>query len=167
VVLKIVFSLVLLLAILNTSVHFVAFELGIFGLSQEGVSGFAVGGLPVGEAVQEGYPVDAFFSRLIVIGEWALVIVFAMIFFIQGRKTFKKNLKELEAMKNAKRKRHHTDLDVLHGMLKKKGRIGFKSISKVFNIDEDLVREWSDTLVEGNLARVKYPRIGDAELVSR
>jgi len=112
VVLKIVFSLVLLLAILNTAVHFVAYELGIFGLSQEGVSGFAVGKLPVGEVVQEGYPVDAPFSRVIVIGEWILVIIFAVIFFIQGRISFRKNLKELEAMKNAKRKRKELGLSL-------------------------------------------------------
>jgi hypothetical protein len=165
VLIKLIFSFVLILFIFNTLIHISLYELGILGLSKESVSGFAVGKIPVGEKIQEGYPINAPVSRAIVIVQWVLVFVVAAGFYASSRIKLNRDCWDLRRMKKSQNRGDGTDLDVLYELLKEKKRIKFEVISKVFNIDDDLVRDWSRMLEESNLAFVDYPSFGDAELV--
>ena len=162
---KAFFYLIVAIAILHTAVHFVSFEGKIVGLTEEGISGFSIGKFAVGEEILESYPIGSSFSRLIVIGEWFFVLLFALFFYANSRIDFMKEVVELKTIKNSSNSEYSTDLDRLYGLLKNRKRVSFKAVAEVFDIDVELAKEWGDTLKSGGLANIEYPRVGDAELV--
>ena len=58
-----------------------------------------------------------------------------------------------------------TDIDRLYEILKQKKRIRFSAVEKAFNVDEEVVKSWAETLELGGFAVVGYSRVGKPELV--
>jgi len=104
-------------------------------------------------------------SRIIVLSEWLFVILLGVFLYLGMTKDFNKEINDLKEIGLPDKKGYTTDLDRLYEMLKNRKRIEFRVIAKVFDVNPDLVKEWSETLEIGGLASVEYPRIGDAELV--
>ena len=164
---KLFFLAFVAVTILHTAVHFISIEGETVGITKEGISGFSVGKIAISEEILKTYPIGASLSRLIVIGEWLFVILFGVLLYLGVAKDFNKEISDLKEIKLSDNKNYTTDLDRLYEMLKLRKRIGFGAIAKVFDVNQDLVKEWSETLEGGGLASVEYPRIGGAELVLR
>ncbi len=163
--LKLFFLAFAIITILHTAIHFVSIEGKSIGVTEEGISGFTVGKTAIAEEILETYPIGASLSRIVVICEWLFVILFGVLLYLGMAKDFSKEVSDLNEIKLPEHNGYTTDLDRLYEMLKKKKRIGFGAIAKVFNVNQDLVKEWGETLEIGGLASVEYPRIGGAELI--
>lgn len=145
--------------------HFYLFGTGIQGFFENGVSGFSIGGFTVGEEKTGAYSAAVSISQTAVIVEWlAILFIFALVY-TRNRIEFSKEMKSLQSEKAGVDARAKTDLDKLYELLKNKKRISFSAVRKVFDVDEELVKSWAETLKSGNLAGVDYPRIGGPELV--
>lgn len=61
--------------------------------------------------------------------------------------------------------RYETDLDVLYRLIEQRGAIKLPAISKYFGIDRKKAEEWATILQDHNLAEIRYPAIGEPELI--
>ncbi|MBU0467343.1 MAG: hypothetical protein KJ718_04725 [Nanoarchaeota archaeon] len=165
VVAKIFLWLFVLVALSHSTVHFLSYETELVGLPKESISGFSIGKVDIGDDILNMYPIKSSISRLVVIGEWFLIIVFALVIFLKGKLEFKREIGELQVLKKTYHEQNSTDLDKLYKILQKRSRVGFNTVSKAFNVDEEIVKNWAETLEEGNLAYIKYGKFGDAEIV--
>jgi len=53
-----------------------------------------------------------------------------------------------------------TTIDQMFEIIKEKKKISLKNLSKILNVPEDLVEDWSKILEERNLVEIDYPPIG-------
>ena len=150
-------------AVFHTTVHFFSYEAGLFGLN--GVSGFLVRGVPIGEEIAESYPIGESVSRVFVLVEWLVVLSGIIFVFVKSRKEFNIEFTQLKVIKMENEKRG-TDLDRLYEMVKKRKVVGLKAAAKVFEVSEEVIGKWGQTLEQAKLASLEYPFGGGAVLVS-
>jgi hypothetical protein len=159
----------LILAVVFSVGHLYFFGSGFVGIRGETQPGFSIGGLAIGEPdVGEhltGYAVDISTSQIIVISEWVLALIFLVIFYSLSRAHFRKEVMDIKTKRGKRKKGNSTDLDKLHEILKKKKRVRFMAIEEAFDVNQEIVKNWSKTLELGNIATIDYPRIGEPELV--
>ncbi len=60
--------------------------------------------------------------------------------------------------------KYDTDLDVLHKIIEKSGRIKLSAISRYFGVNQKKAEEWATILQEHKLAEIHYPPVGEPEL---
>lgn len=159
-VLGILITLIVTAALLHTAAHFALYGTGVPGFGQEGVSGFAIGGL-TGEQIKENYNSAPSFSRLLIIGEWALLVILIIASIVGDKMHVKKQHIALEIKKSTDKSK--TDIDVLYDLLKEKKKISLATIAETFKIKEETATEWVKILEEANLATINYPRFGEPE----
>lgn len=161
------FSLVLIiiLAAGHSFFHFYFYGTGIAGFRETGISGLVSGEEDVGEEATGSYDIGISVSQIFVVCEWLLAFALIIFAYIKGNINFKKEVIDLKIKRSGKDEGNKTDLDRLYELLQEKKRIRFMAIQKVFEIDDEVVKNWADTLEAGNLATVVYPRIGEPELV--
>jgi len=159
----------LVLAVVFSMAHLYFFGTGFAGIRGEERPGITIGGLAIGEPdVGEhltGYAVDISTSQMIVIGEWVAALIFLVIFYSISRAHFKREVMDIKSRRGKGKQGNTTDLDKLHEILKKRKRIRFMAIEKAFDVNSEIVKNWSKTLEMGNIATIDYPRIGEPELV--
>lgn len=164
-VLKVLLPIIISIAVLHSVFHFFVWGTGIPGFAESGISGLAVGKSGVGEEATGVFSLGVSFSQILVVIEWVFVFM-ALIFVYIGRKAnYKNEIVNLKSLKESKEGGKSTEIDTLYEILKEKKRIGFFAIEQVFDVEEEIVRVWADTLSNGGMAMVDYPRTGEPQLV--
>ena len=158
---------VIFVAILNAIAHFVVYSYSVLGLTGEDVSGFVVRGYAVGDFIQRFYPLSESISRIVVISEWVLVVILVLLSYFRDKGKVNRKFGELRSVYEKSKIRNGTELDRLYEMLKREKKIDFGSISKLFDVDDEVVKSWAETLEGGKMASIGYPRIGSPFLVIR
>lgn len=163
--LKLVISLVILLAIIHGIMHIVIFNTNLSLVKTVGLSGLAIGdtnteNIESSIRQNESIPLP---SLLVITAEW--VLVFSLI----ALSSLKKRLMEatqkathIELVK--KRSKSDTEIDILYEMLKKNKKIALSKLVELFKVDKKVVEEWGKILEENGYAVVDYPRFGEIEI---
>jgi len=129
--------------------------------SRGGISGYAVEGVPILFA-----PGNSVITWAILAGEWGLIIVVGLFFFLRRKSVRTDEMKESVALKN---KIHlggtATQIDNLYEVLKYKKSLRISTIEKLYGVSQELAMSWGKTLEAGNLAVIVYPRFGEPGLV--
>ncbi|MDD5192458.1 MAG: hypothetical protein PHH54_01420 [Candidatus Nanoarchaeia archaeon] len=146
------FPRILLVAIAAFFLNITNFALKIKSLGP-GLTGFSVI-----DKVGEMYSSLPATSKAFLFIQWGVLLLLLLYaaFKDKGIDDDKKELKTISLNKNSKLS--ETDLDVLYKLLKEKSKLRISTISKVFNINNELAMEWGKTLAEGKLAVIDYPR---------
>lgn len=156
---------VLTVALVHTSLHVIVYGTGINGLSEKGISGFAIGSRSadeIGQELKTKNPVLNPLSKIVISGEWLVLLTLITGSIILERK---KGILEPAIVKPIKPAgKSETDLDALYTLLKEQKKIKFSVISKAFNVPKEVVADWANILESGNLASVNYPRMSEPEL---
>jgi len=113
--------------------------------------------------------------KIIIAGEWLVVIIVIIIILVKGKHRFSKERKKEKEISNElttekiKSKYHkskpETDLDVLHKILKENKSLSMSAISEIFKINNDIAMDWCKILEEGNLATIYYPIVGSPKVI--
>ena len=162
-----VVTLVILIALIHTSMHLMIYGTGIDGLAKEGVpsiSGLAIGNIKIDETLKTSYPQLPRFSQFFIIAEWALLIALLIFTLLRQRINLRSEMIGGELVKKYTGSKTKTDLDILYDILKEKKKIRLSTIEKIFKVDKETVKEWCKIFESNNLATVNYPKMGEAEL---
>lgn len=161
-------GLIIVLAIVHTSIHLALYGTGVAGFGEKGVSGFAIGSVSTEEVknvLVSKYPKVPSLSQIIIICEWiALVLVLSAGFVVEKIAIKKATPAAIEIQPQAKGK-SRTDLDTLFELLKERKRLKLGAIAVSFKLTEETALEWAKILESANLATISYPKFGDPELV--
>jgi hypothetical protein len=163
--LKIVISLITLIAIIHGISHIVLFNTNLSLMQTIGLSGKAIGETNL-DSVEllikqnEKVPLP---SILVIIAEW--VLVFSLIALTTIRKRLAESMQKATHIELVKKKnKSDTDIDLLYEMLKKNKRISLSKLAELFKVDKKVVEEWGKILEENGYAEVDYPRFGEIEI---
>lgn len=159
-VLNSIITLVVTLAVLNTAAHFALYGTGVPGVAEQGVSGFAIGKI-TGEQIKLNYVGLPSFSKLLIIGEWGLLVILILVSLIGDKAHLKKHVIAITLKPHDKSK---TDIDVMYDLIKERKKVSLDTIAETFKIKEETASEWAKILEEANLATVHYPRFGEPEV---
>lgn len=153
-----VFIVVVLIFFINIAVFFIKFGDIDDGSEEINQSGFT--GLSVGRDVADLYISLPFISKIFLMVQWGLLLL--LLIYVGFRdKEVTKNQNELAGLDlNQIRKKSETDLDALYTLLKQKQQLRVATVSKAFDIKEDLAMEWGKILESGKLAYIDYPKFG-------
>ena len=153
-----VFAVVVLIFFINIAVFFIKFGDVDDGSEAINQSGFT--GLSVGRDVADLYISLPFVSKIFLMVQWGLLLL--LLIYVGFRdKEVTKNQNELAGLDlNQIRKKSETDLDALYTLLKQKQQLRVATVSKAFDIKEDLAMEWGKILESGRLAYIDYPKFG-------
>lgn len=164
-VLRVLLPVVVLVAVLHLVFHFSVWGTGIPGFAEGGISGLAVGKSGVGEEATGVFSLSVSFSQILIVIEWVFIFMALIFVYIGGKANYKKEIVDLKSLKENKEGGRNTEIDVLYEILRERKRIGFFAIGQAFDVEEEMVRVWADTLSNGGMAMVDYPRTGDPQLV--
>ncbi|MGV8131319.1 MAG: hypothetical protein ACP5N7_04440 [Candidatus Pacearchaeota archaeon] len=163
--LKIVISLLVLVALIHGTTHIVLFGTNLSLTQTIGVSGFAIGETNV-ENIEtsikqnEKIPLP---SILVIIAEW--VLVFSLLALSSIKKRLAESVQKATHIELVKKKnKSDTDIDLLYEMLKKNKRISLSKLAELFKVDKKVVEEWGKILEENGYVEVDYPRFGEIEM---
>jgi len=153
-----IFAVVVLIFFINIGAFFIKFgdiDDGSEAVNQTGLTGFSVG-----RDVADLYLSLPFVSKIFLMVQWGLLLL--LLIYVGFRdKEVTKNKNELAGLDlNQIRKKSETDLDALYTILKQKQQLRITTVSKAFDIKEDLAMEWGKILEAGKLAYIDYPKFG-------
>lgn len=98
-------------------------------------------------------------TKLFLVGEWGLILVFLIGVFIRDILIRGKELSGIDIQKITGKS--GTDLDTLYNILQEKKKLRISSIAKAFKINRETAMEWCKILESGNLASIDYPGVGE------
>lgn len=162
---KLLITILALITLTHTIFQIAVFGTGISNIYEKGISGFSIGKIELGEDFREENIALSPASKAILIFEWILLAVIITIAVIKGRIDAKKELKTIRLREKYKAGSNKTDIDTLYEILKEKKHLTLNTICQLFGVEKDIAKSWCETLETGNLAILRYPRIGDPELV--
>lgn len=148
-------TLVITLAVLHTASHFALYGTGVQGIVEEGISGFAIN-------ETEGSKKISAFSKYVIIGEWALLVILIMISMAGDKVRTKKQHVAIQLKKSTDTSK--TDIDLLYDILKEKKGVSIGTIAETFKLTEKTATEWAKILEDADLATIHYPRFGEPEV---
>ncbi len=153
-----VFIVVILIFFINIAVFFIKFGDVDDGSEAINQSGFT--GLSIGKDVTDLYVSLPLVSKIFLMVQWGFLLL--LLIYVGFRdKEVTKNQNELAGLDlNQIRKKSETDLDALYTLLKQKQQLRIATVSKAFDIKEDLAMEWGKILESGKLAYIDYPKFG-------
>lgn len=161
-------SFVVLLALLvagHTFVHYALFVPQQSELAQ-GVSGFIIGKLNIGEEITSS-AVYAQLSQVLLYVEWAalaLILIILMAASLRHHARMNREYARLLELRQKLKERSLTPLDEVTEAVKEMKEIKFTTIAKAYKVKKDIVRKWAEVLESANLVRVVYPRFGEPAL---
>jgi hypothetical protein len=158
-------TLIIIVLMLHSTIHFSLLGKGVTGFFEKGILGFSIGKFSIGEDIKDRYQAISPASKIILIGEWAILILVIVTAVIKSRVEIKKELSGIKSPHKYKSTKKSTDLDALFNLLKEKKHLRLSSIAKAFKIDKDLALSWSRTLESAQLVSINYPKFGDPEVV--
>ena len=161
---EMVFSVLLVIALIHLSIHLSIFGSLISGTGEKGISGLSVGNYNVGEEV-DGDEVWFSFSRIFVFVEWMFVGFIVLFLHFRQKSGTDEEYEKVKIFLNSRVIGTETDLDRLYEVLKIMKSIRLSTISRSFSVNKEVAMDWCKTLEMGNFASIEYPRFGEITLV--
>ena len=159
----VIISLIFIIAIFHSASHIVISGTGIAGLAESGISGLSIGKFSLEKDIKPIYKEISQTSLVILMLEWLLLLMLFISAIIRHRQSINENIKQGFSIQKYRAKTK-TDLDILYEVLKEKKHLRISTISKIFNVDQEVALNWAKTLEAADLARIHYPRVGEPEL---
>ncbi|MEK6847191.1 MAG: hypothetical protein AABY16_03430 [Nanoarchaeota archaeon] len=154
--LKVVVSLLTLAVLAHTFYSF--YSANNYSLS--GISGKAIS-----EDIDEASSKISFKHRLILAGEWLLIILIFMVSLIRAKMEIRGVERVMVTNIKTPRGIARTDLDLMYELVKEKKAIKIKALANYFKVDEKTIVDWARILEEANLIRLNYPAVGEPQVV--
>ena len=161
---EVVFSVLLVIALLHLSVHLSVFKSLISNSGDNGISGLSIGSSNVGEELSSG-EVWFSFSRIFVFIEWMFVGFIILFLHFRQKSGTDEEYEKVKIFLNSRVIGTETDLDRLYEVLKIMKSIRLSTISRSFSVNKEVAMDWCKTLEMGNFASIEYPRFGEITLV--
>ena len=113
-------------------------------------------GLSIKETFSDAYTNLPQSSKIFLVIQWGILIFVLIFSYIKDKKIIlgKNELAGIDLKKMSEKQ--GTDLDTLYNLLQTKKKLNLSTISRVFNIDEEVAIEWCKILEYGNLAVIDY-----------
>lgn len=163
-VLGILIGLVLLVAVIHSAFHIITYGTSIPGFYPQGISGFSVGKLNLGDDFKAKYSAFSLPSKIILGSEWLLVLILVGTGIMREKISLRRDSADIQIKYKSDPSKVKTDLDVLYSLLQERKKINLSTIERLFKANRETVLEWADILEAGNLAILHYPKFGEAEL---
>lgn len=161
---KVFMTTLVVIILINMSLHFAFFGTGISGFYEKGISGFSIGKTQIGEDINNiDNPISPF-SKFAIVMEWTLLILALIFIHLRNKREMKEELTNIK-IPEKKGLEKSTQLDTLYHLLQEKKHIHISTISKVFKIDKEMAMAWAKTLESGNLAFINYSSFKEPELI--
>lgn len=97
-------------------------------------------------------------SKIFFISQWVLILVILISVFVYDHIGKTKEIVEIKSKRVSGK--FSTDLDTLYSILQDKKKLKISTISKAFNVSEEVAMDWCKILESGNLAVIDYPGVG-------
>ncbi len=150
--LKILVSIILIIAIIHSASHFIFF-------------GTSLAGFAITEKNNNTIKSISPMSIIAITLEWSFLIIFSIVMLAKNRIERKKEVESLNLnIQKYKRTGKTTELDILYNILKDKKHLRLSTISEIFNVKREIALDWIKSLESQNLIEIEYPRIGDLEV---
>lgn len=129
-------------------------NLGVY-LSNYG-KGKEVTGLSIGETIAEVYNNIPVTTRIFIGVQWVVLLLLLIFVYLKDKKikNVKDEIKGIDLEKASENSK--TDLDTLYNLLKEKKQLKISTISKLFDVNEDIVIGWCKTLETSELVTIDY-----------
>ncbi len=155
-VIKLVVSLLTIAVIAHTFYSF--YSQNNFNLS--GISGKAIS-----EDINDESPIMSFKHRIVLAGEWLLIISILIVSLIKAKMEMHPVENEIfTKLKNSKGIAR-TDLDLMYELTKEKKSIKINTLANYFKVEDKTIIEWARILEEASLVSLNYPAVGEPHIV--
>ena len=125
-----------------------------------------ISGSTVTEETSEASTNLATNKRLILGGEWLLVISILIVTLIKAKMELQTVVDEVIITPQKTRPSiSRTDIDSMYDIVKEKKRLKVRTLAKYFKVDDNTILEWARVLEEENLITVHSPTIGDPQII--
>lgn len=120
------------------------------------VTGFSIDNASFGGTIIELYNSIPVTTRIFIGVQWVVLLLLLVFIYLKDKKI--KNVKdEIEGIDLEKASENSkTDLDTLYNLLKEKKQLKISTISKLFDVNEDIVIGWCKTLETSELVTIDY-----------
>ena len=139
-----VLLVIMIIALLNVGTLFY-----IYGNFSDGLSGFSI--FEISSNVYQQMPKQ---SKIFLIAEWSLIFIFLFFSMFKDSK-IRSRIREVRSIK-LKKESNQTDIDVLYNLIKDKKQLRISTISKVFEVNEDIAIDWVNILEAANFVKTDY-----------
>ncbi|MCX6748536.1 MAG: hypothetical protein NT076_02940 [Candidatus Pacearchaeota archaeon] len=139
-----VLLVIIIIALLN-----VGTLLYMYGNFSDGISGFSIF-----EITSNAYQQVSKTSKMFFIAEWSLIFIFLFFSMFKDSK-IRSRIREVQSIK-LKKELNQTDIDVLYNLIKDKKQLRISTISKVFEVNEDIAIDWVNILEAANFVKTDY-----------
>jgi hypothetical protein len=115
-------------------------------------------GFSIQEDIMGSYSKISDTSKLFLITQWAVLILFLMFAYVRDGRVLNEDRKKVELDLNEISNRlraSDTNLDALYAVLKKRRTLRLSTIAKAFKIKNELAKEWVKTLESGDLVTIE------------
>ena len=135
-----------------------------YGSAGQEFSGGISGKTIIEELKETGADMN-FSKKIILSGEWLLVISIFIITLIKAKMELKTIDEVIVTPKKTRAGISKTDIDTMYEILKEKKKLKIKTLAKYFKVDDATILEWARVLEEANLLTVHYPTIGEPQVI--
>lgn len=139
-------------------------NLGTFAMLYKNDFAGGISGMAIKQSVKNAYDETSPISKIFLLSQWALLILFLITSFVRDRVLLKSNEKINGIELTKAQKGTQTDLDTLYETLKMKKELGISNIAKTFKVNKEIAMGWAKTLESSKLAIIDYPGIGSPVL---
>ena len=160
--LTVVLTMIAVIAVIHTVLHFTVYGTGIDGFHKTGISGLSIGKLNLGDDIKNNSEISNT-SKVSLSIEWIAIVLLGIFTFVYGRTNTGNDISKFD-IKSKGKTSATTDLDILYDVLKEKKKVSLLSIQNIFKINEETAIEWCKILESGNLAELSYSKVGESFL---
>jgi uncharacterized transporter YbjL len=158
------FAIMIVIAVSHSMIHTFVFTEIPNNLTIGSISGNAITDNPLLISLKSKYSNLSLISKYTLAAEWLLILLITIIVIIKAETVFKKNKLKVNETTVIKKNGQKTDIDIYYDTLKEKKSFRIKEAAKLFGVDNNVAKKWSEILEEGKLAEINYPLFGGATI---
>jgi hypothetical protein len=150
------------------TIHIILFQTNIPIFDTVGISGNAIGDIKLNNELEEEIRMDSQTSKsskLIIIAEWVFLLSIIVLAVLRKKIEFEQQSDNIKSLQ--KKRKDETDIDLLYELIQDHKKISVTKLSKLFNVDKEVIKKWGEVLENSELVTVDYPRFGDAKIMLR
>ncbi len=104
-------------------------------------------------------------SKIFFIIQWSIILIIMVYAFFQDKLSILKREEVENVASYRSSNKNKTDLDIFYDILKVKKSLRISTISKSFNVSENIAMGWAKILESANLVKIEYPGFGEPKVV--
>ena len=104
-------------------------------------------------------------SKIFFIVQWLIISIIVVYAFFQDKLSILKGEEVENVASYRSSNKNKTDLDIFYDILKSRKSLRISTISKSFDVSENIAMGWAKILESANLAKIEYPGFGEPKVV--